>query len=106
MNMIKTGTTSKNILAYFIESRLWKQYLFEITDNYNYWCQEEPDRARRMYAARGNNKKGYLIEEYIYDMLDCTYKSKLKNATKVRIYEAIDQLELYHELKGSLKEEL
>lgn len=99
-------STNRFLLAYFMESKLWKAYVESTVNNYAYWVNEEPNRARRMFAARANNLKGYTMAEYLYDMIDCVYKSSLKPRTKNRLYSEIDEVERWHEFMGTLELEL
>lgn len=92
---------SRNIIAYFLESKLWKAYETDILTNIEFWKIEDPAVAFLMESSRKENKIGLTIEEYIYGMLDCTYKSKLSMATKRRIFEAINDIEKYHRDNGT-----
>ncbi len=98
--------SDRYLLAYFIESKIWKMYLTDVVDNHAHWVEEDPKRAEIMYAASLTGYKGYTIEELLYDMIECIYKSNLKESTKQRLYNDIDFAEKYHELNGTLKERL
>jgi hypothetical protein len=99
-------STSRFLLAYFIESKIWKSFLEAQVNNYVYWVNEDPNRARRMMEARSQNKKGYTMAEHIYDMIDCVHSSQLKSKTKQRLYNELDELERWHEFMGTLELEL
>ena len=94
----------RNLLAYFLESKIWKAYVEAVVDNYVVWINEDPDRARRMMASRGSNHKGYTVSEHIYDMVDCVYKSSLKSKTKLQLYKELDELEIYHYEYGTIED--
>lgn len=99
---------SRNLLAYFVESKLWKNFYSNRTMNYAYWVNEDPDRARRMFAARTfpYTKIGLYVDEYIYEMLECVYTSKLKRNTKDRLLDEIEKLEKYHSDNKTIKQEI
>lgn len=110
MVMLKTKR-SRNILVYFVESKLWKNYLCKVSDNRNYWVEHDPMRATRMYNAWVDytaypKSKGYTVSELIYDMLDCIHSSTLKAPTKVELYKMLDELEQFHEKLETLEEEV
>lgn len=98
--------TSRNILPYFIESNVWKKYKESKVDNYSYWINEDPSRAARMFSAKNIGLKGYSVQEYLYDMIDCVYCSNLSVKTQRRLYKEIDEVENYHEAAGTLQEEM
>jgi hypothetical protein len=90
----------RNILAYFLDSKVWAKHEASVVNNYAYWVCEDPNRARRMMAASAHEKRGYTVAEYIYDMLECVLKSDLKKSTRDRLLTEIDNLELYHQEFG------
>lgn len=94
---IPKHSSSRNILPYFLESMVWKKYEETVVNNYAHWVCEDPIRARKMYAASNHKRKGYTVQDYLYDMVDCVYKSKLKNSTRYRLFDEIDEVEAYHE---------
>ena len=95
---------SRYLLAYFLESKLWKKFYEERVTNYNYW------RSCRMHTAlmsvAAPKKLGVYVEEYIYDMLECVYTSKLKHNTKDRLLNEISDLERYHTKNKTIKQEI
>jgi hypothetical protein len=78
--------TKRRLLGYFLESKLWKKYEIDVVDDYAHWAVEDQDRATRMWRARYRNAKGYKVEEYLCDMLQCVMESGLKDKTKHRLY--------------------
>lgn len=100
------GESSRRLFAYFLESSAWKKYYADRVMNYAYWTNEDPDRARRMFAQRSqdNSKIGITVEEYLYDMLECIHSSSLKQKTKQRLYEELDKLEEHHANNNALKQ--
>lgn len=97
--------SSRNLLPYFLNSALWKEYEETVVNNYTHWVCEDPIRAARMYAAR-DKKKGYTVQEYLYDMIECVYASDLSIATQRRLYTEIDDVERYHEEMDTILEEM
>lgn len=91
----------RNILAYFLESKLWINYKKRI-DNPVHWVLIDADRSRRMFAALSQNYTGVYVQEEIYDMLDCISYSSLSLKTKERLFKELDELETYHKEKGTL----
>lgn len=101
----KENKSSRNILPYFLESSLWKTHEVLYTENKSYWVTKDPVRARRMYEASLTGKRqGFTVQEFIYDMMDCLYKSDLAKATKDRIWFELDELEAYHEEMDTILE--
>lgn len=97
---------SRNLLGYFMDSKVWKGYESAVTYNYAYWTAEDPNRARRMFAASSNKSTGVSVQEYISDMISCVYASKLGKYTKQRLYDELDALENYHTEMDSLDMEI
>lgn len=88
--------SNRNILAYFIDSKIWKAFEARVVNNIGHWLVEDKERAARMVQARAKGKEGYTTEELLYDMLECIHSSNLKPKTKSRLYTALDELESYH----------
>lgn len=94
---------NRNLLAYFLESKLWITYQKDIVDNIDYWWMEDYNRAVDMIDASKMGLKGYRVEDLIYDMMNCVDSSKLKSSTKKRLFVEIDDLIGYHKKEGTLK---
>lgn len=102
----KKQSDRRRILPYFMDSILWKDYKFLYTDNLGYWFREDKIRYDRMLYAK-NNKKGYTVQEYIYDMIDCVDKAKhLSLRTKEHLVADIYDLEMYHSQLKTLEVEI
>lgn len=102
----KKHDTTRNLLGYFLESKVWATYQNEVVDNYAYWIINDPLRASKMYSSKAQGKKGFTVAECLYDMIDCVYASKLKSKTKSRLYDEIDELERWHQFEGTLENDL
>lgn len=98
--------SSRNLLPYFMECKAWKEHELLVVNNRSYWVVEEPIRASRMYTASLDNKKGYTVQEYLYDMIECIYKSPFSKKTKQRLYLEVDELEQWHEGAGTIEEKM
>jgi hypothetical protein len=101
-------STSRNLLAYFFESKLWTTYKKKVVDNELYWIHHDADRAMRMYAASMVNRgyKGYTVQELIYDIMQCIIDSKLSLPTKNTLFYELNDFEKYHINNESLDTEL
>jgi hypothetical protein len=100
--------TSRNILAYFFDSKLWTKYKKDVVDNDLHWIKIDPDRGMRMYAASlvKAGYKGYTVQELIYDIMGCIINSKLKDLTKAGLFIELNEFEKYHINNDSLNTEL
>ena len=88
--------SSRNLLPYFLESKIWSSYEERVTNNPSYWVAKEPNRAREMYAAYNEGHKGYTVQQYIYDMMECAMDDRFKKTTQDRLYKELDELEDHH----------
>jgi len=96
--VLPENKSSRNLLPYFLESKLWLSFSKAHVFNFGYWAKEDVKRLRRMMTGRSAIPKrlGITVEEYIYDMIDCVYSSHLKEHTKQRLFDELDLLEAYH----------
>lgn len=101
----KKGQTNRNLLAYLLESKIWKKFEAEVVENIDYWKKEDFARACNMHAARQVGLKGYRVCDWIWDVHGFVCDSKLKLSTKKRLYKEIEELEEYHMIQGTYKEE-
>ena len=104
--MIMKRKSSRSILPYFIDSKVWQAYLEGFLLNTTYWKAEDHSLYLRMVEANKQGKLGLIVEDYVYGMLHCTHVSNLKPLTKKRIYDEVSVLEEYHITNDTLKEEL
>lgn len=89
-----------------MESKAWIAFESSVVNNYAYWVNEEPHRARRMFAAGNVKKKGYTVQEYLYDIMECIHKGPFSKRTKNRLYSELDDVEQFHDSNGTLEEEM
>ena len=93
---------TRNLLAYFFESKTFKHYESKIINNPDYWMTEDPARAENMLAVRGRGLKGYTIRDFIYDVVTCVYDSDFSDGTKQQLFTEIDEWEAQHDKDGNL----
>jgi hypothetical protein len=86
----------RNRIDYFLRSKLWLTYTNDVLLNYAYWSQEDPVILSNMLSNRSKCLIGITVEEFIYQMIECVYRSKLKSKTKIKLYAAFDELEQFH----------
>ncbi len=100
------GKTSRNLLAYFLETKTWKVFEEKIVENVAYWMIEDPARACNMNASRLSQRKGYTVGDWLSDVHQCIYESSYKRAIKDRLYKEIEDIEALHMEQDTLKEML
>lgn len=103
---MKSKGASRNLLAYFFESEVWKLYKRTVVTSYVHWMQNDSIRAEKCWIARSKDQLGVTVKDHIYDVFDCINKSKLKPNTKSRLYLELQELEMEHEEKNTLSEEI
>lgn len=99
--------SNRNLLAYFMQSKHWVNYLEEKTLNRVHQSLHDPERYR-LLVTKGNKipklgdlKMGVKVWDYIYDMYECVYDTDLKKSTKDRLGFEIADLLTYHEGMGT-----
>lgn len=106
MSMVIRKKNRRNLLAYFLESKIWKQYENNVVLNYAYWQSMNKVRAQKMLVGKFRKNYGFIVEDYIYDMMQCVLDARLKKTTEEKLIEELDQLIDYHTEKGTLKYEV
>lgn len=107
---MENNKKTRNILWYFIRSKVWQEYLKSCTHNYEFLAQHDPERAalllsRNVHHQKGPLKNGVRVFDYIYDMYDCVHGTrKLSEKTKARIWVEIDDLLIWHTEMGTIDE--
>jgi hypothetical protein len=99
-------SSSRHLLPYFMESKIWIEYEKTYINNHASWISKDPERARKMLEAKAHGGKGYSIQDYLYDMYDFLYSPHYSKATRLRLYDEIDEIEKYHKSMGSLDDML
>lgn len=90
--------STRNLLGYFFESKIWKAWYENRVTNREFWRKEDARRSQKMYLAhwKGQGKIGITVADYVYDVLECIHDAKLANATKKRLYTELDIMEQLH----------
>lgn len=102
--------TSRNLLAYFLASKHWQNYLQEKVLNTAYQSSHDPERYMTLLQKGNSNPKlgpvkmGVKVWDYVYDLYDCMIDTDLKKATKDRLSDEITDLLTYHEEMGTAEE--